>query len=150
MDQVEIDNQCQVEQIRAMLSKMYKFRLQKPSEHQGIKHQLSVRWIDMYRALFKLKIFQLHYLCDESQQLKVAQTLQSNKRKENAQDNAKEFSDDSDPEPPYVKDVSSDEIIHEMSGEEDVDDVSDNDGGWPQQPIAKIGVEDYLKDREEI
>jgi hypothetical protein len=38
MDQAEIENECQVEQIKALIQKMHKFRLQKASEHQALKH----------------------------------------------------------------------------------------------------------------
>jgi hypothetical protein len=116
MDQAEIENECQLEQIKALVDKLHKFRFQAAgkSDHQAVKYQLSIRWIDLYRSLFKLKLLQLHALPD--QPLRLQTLMQSGLLA-----SEKEVSDCSDPEPPFVQEQpdSSDEVIPEMSGEED-------------------------------
>jgi len=43
---------------------------EKQQEQQSVKQQLSLRWIEMYRTLFKLQILDLNY-CKNDRNIKT-------------------------------------------------------------------------------
>lgn len=88
----------------------------------------------MYRTLFKLQILDLNYHknasnAEQPQILALRKLVQSDLFKaQNPKSDSAQLSDDSDPEPLFVNqqlDSSADEVIPEMSDEED-DNMSGN------------------------